>query len=226
MSVKYPRQSPLFAEPKRRVSARRKIVLVALLLLVLAAGAAWIVLRPLPAPPPVLLHPSAKQVSGAEARLGKLGQAVSGPGRTVRTLRLSESDLNIYLAGSRSARKLLGTHGVEAVQIVLKEPDGLVIHARVHSHNQTQNIQIEGTLAPDPKLGVRFAASHAQVGSLPLPSPVVTAAANTLSARFSRPLIRRLSLSVQSVGVQKKMLVITGVHLQKASPLSKSPARH
>ena len=204
---------------------KRKPLVLLLLLALIAAGV--VVFRPKPAPPPVRLHPTLRQVAQAETAVAGLGRAAAGPGRKPRALRLSENDLNVYLAGSRSARTLLASRGIEAVQIVLREPANVVVHATVRVRSQSQNIQIAGSLAPDPKTGLRFTASQAQVGSLPLPAAAITAEAQALAAHFSR----RLPIKVQSVSVQKTDLVLVGLPVtvrspQTASPQSKSPGRH
>jgi hypothetical protein len=205
--------------------------LVILLIIAVLGGCAWLLLRPKPAPAPVMLHPTTRQVADTQKRLTGLEQAASKPGTSPRTLRLSENDLNVALAGSRPLQKLLASHGVQAVQIVLREPDSVIIHAAATVRGQTRNVQISGTLAPDPKTGLRFIASGAQVGSLPLPASVVTAEAGSLASHFARQLLRRRAFSVQSVLVQKKELVIVGIPtpllpLPSASPQSASPGRH
>ena len=198
-----------------------------LLLIVGVALGLWMVLRSPPAPPPAVLHPTPRRLAQAETHLAGLDRAA--PGLGPRTLRLSEDDLNVYLAGSRPARKLLAAHGVQAVQLVLREPADVIVHATVRVHNHAQNIQVSGALAPDTKTGLRFTADAARVGSFPLPAPVVTAEANALAAHFSDQFQRRLALSVQSVRVQKKDLVIVGLPISiptaAASPQSKSPGR-
>ena len=209
----------------KAASFKRKALLGVLLLAVLAGGG-WLLLRPAPAPPPVILHPSPRQVADTQDRLTRLDQAASKPGTSPRTLRVSESDLNVALAASKPLHKLLASHGVHAVQVVLQEPDSIVVHASVTVSGQTRNVQIDGTLAPDPKTGLRFTASGAQMGSLPVPAALVTSQANALAARFSRQFLSRFSLSVQGVYVQKKELVIIGVPLAPASPPTASPARH
>ena len=193
-------------------------------------GAGWFFLRPEPAPAPVVFTPSPRQVADTEKRLAGVGQTVSGPhsapAHEPRTLRLSESDLNVVLASSKPLRKLLSSHGIQAVQLVLAEPDKVTLHAAATVQGHTQNIQISGTLVPDPKTGLRYIADSAKIGSLPLPAIVVTSQASNLAARFSHQYLSRLSLSVQSVSVQKKELVIVGVPVKPASPQSASPARH
>lgn len=210
--------------PKRR--HKRFAVLGVLLGLLAACGAGWMLLRPAPAPPPVALHPTARQAAQTQQRLASLGQAVAHPKPGPRTLRLSETDLNVTLASNKSVHQLLTKRGVEAVQIVLQEPDAVVLHAAVRVQGQTQNVQISGTLSPDPKTGLRFAASAAQAGRFPLPPALINAQANQLAARFSQPLLSRLSLTIQSVSVQKKDLILTCLPTAQASPLSASPARH
>ena len=202
---------------------KRKAPLVVLLLAAAFGLGAWLLLRPKPAPPPVLLHPTAHQVAETEKHLNALSAAAAKPGSEPRTLRLSAQDINVALAGSRPLQKLLTAHGVHAVQIVLSEPNHVTIHASVTVHGQTQNVQIDGTLAPDPKTGLRFAASGAQVGSLPLPAPLVSAEADNLAAHFSHQFLRRASLSVQGVYVQKNALVIDGIPTA-ALPTPASPA--
>jgi len=214
--------------PKQK-PPKQKAALIALGLLLFGSGA-WLLLRPAPAPPPVILRPTARQVAETQKHLDVLGKAVSKPGTGPRTLRLSENDINVALAGSPSLKKLLTAHGVKAVQIVLQEPNRVVVHASATVRGHVQNIQISGALAPDPKLGVRFTATNAQVGSLPLPAPIVTAEANGLAAHFSRQLLSHFSISVQGVYVQKKDLVIVGIPTQTpptaASPPTASPGRH
>lgn len=208
----------------------REKALLTVLGLLLFSGLGWFFLRPAPAPPPVVLRPTAHQVAETQKHLDVLGKAVAKPGTGPRTMRLSENDINVALASNPSLKKLLTAHGVKNVQIVLQEPDSILVHASAAVQGHVQNIQISGAVVPDPKLGVRFTARNAQVGSLPLPAALVTSEANGLAARFSRQLLSHFSLSVQGVYVQKKDLVIVGVPLQPtspaASPQSASPARH
>lgn len=205
---------------------KRYAVLGVLLGLGAAAGAAWLLLRPAPAPPPVALHPTARQAAQTQQRLAGLSRAATKFQPGPRTLRLSENDLNVTLAANKSVHQLLTKRGVEAVQVVLQEPDAVVLHAAVHVGGRVQNVQISGTLSPDPKTGLRFAASGAQAGRFPLPLALVNAQATQLAARFSQPLLSRLSLTIQSVSVQKKDLVLTCVPAAQASPPPASPARH
>ena len=183
-------------------------------------------LRPAPAPPPAMLHPTARQAAETQQRLATLSHTAAQLKPGPRTLRLSENDLNVTLASNKPVHQLLLKRGVEAVQIVLQEPNAIILHAAVRVQGHSQNVQISGTLSPDPKTGLRFAASAAQAGRFPLPQALVNAQANQLTARFSRPLLSRLSLTVQSVRVQKKDLVLICAPLTTASPRSASPARH
>ena len=205
------------------MSARRRAAIVAVCLGCVGLGG-WLLVRPTPAPPPVVLHPSAAQVAVAQKRLTTLDQTVSRPSPGPRTLRLSETDLNVILATSKPVRKMLASRGVGAVQIELQEPNALTIHASVRVQGHVQNVLVSGTLAPDPKNGLRFAVTGVQAGRFPLPPALINAQANQIAARFTQPTLRRLSLTVQSVSVEKKDLVVIGIPIKPASPQSKSPA--
>lgn len=203
------------------MSARRRAAIVVVCLGCVGLGI-WLLRRPAPAPSPVILHPSAAQVTVTQKHLAALGQTASRPGP--RILRLSETDLNVILATSKPVRKMLSSRGVGAVQIVLQEPNALIIHASVRVQGHVQNVLVSGTLAPDPKNGLRFAVSGVQAGRFPLPPALISAQANQVAARFTQPTLRRLSLKVQTVSVEKKDLVVIGIPIKPASPLSKSPA--
>ncbi len=209
--------------PTGQRRTRRIAVSGAWLGLAAAGGAAWILLRPAPAPPPVVLHPTAAQVTQTEQHLTQLGQAATQAKPGPRTLRVSETDLNVTLAASKPVHKLLAARGVEAVQIVLLEPNRVVIHASVRVQGRPQNVQISGTLSPDPKTGLRFTATSAQAGRFPLPQALVNAQASRLTARFFRPFLSRLALTVQRVSVDKKELVLVGISSAPASPTKASP---
>lgn len=231
-----------------------------LALVILGAGGLTLLFlrRHPPAPPPVVLHPTPQRLAQAQNHLQALQSEVlqteTVPTEAVppkvrshvsprlvpmirrpalRTLRVTEEDLNVYLAGNQATRKLLGANGVRAVQIVLTEPSNLTIHAAVAMKGHSQNVQLDGSLAPDPKLGLRFTATHAQVGRFPMPPAVVTAQANAVAARLLKKVHGRLPLVIQSVQVQGKMLVLTGILVRRvlppqrvpASPQSASPAR-
>lgn len=213
--------------PSHKRRLKRSAVLGVLLGLLAAVVTGWLLLRPAPAPPPVALHPTARQVTQTQQRLASLGQAATRSQPGPRTLRLSETDLNVTLASNKSVHQLLTKRGVQAVQVILQEPNAMVLHAAVRVQGHVQNVQVSGTLSPDPKTGLRFAASAAQAGRFPLPPALVNAQANQLAARFSQPLLSRLSLTIQSVSVQKKDLVLTCLPAAKAASLqSASPARH
>ena len=191
-----------------------------LLLLPLGIAGLLYVLRPQPVPPPLALHPTAKQTALAERRLDGLKDQILAPtGRGPRTIRVSQDDLNVYLAGNRVARKLLRSRGVRAVQITLQEPAGLSLRAALTLQGHPRNVQLDGTLAPDPALGLRFTATHAQMGRFPLPAALLTAQANALAARFARQMAGRLPLTIQGVQVQGHTLVITGTPVTRTPPL-------
>lgn len=232
----------------------RRPVIFALVVLG-AASLAFFFLRRHPPAPPVILHPTPQRLGQAQRHLDALQSEVLQPETiplptrpseavplaahrhtarrgvpaarrpALRTLRVSEDDLNVYLAGNLATRKLLGSNGVRAVQLVLAEPANLTIHAAVALKGHTQNVQIDGSLAPDPKIGLRFTATHAQVGRFPLPPAVVTAQANALAARLLKKVHGRLPLAIQSVQVQGKMLMLTGILVRRSLPLPQRPAR-
>ena len=243
---------------------KRKPAILALVVLAGVALAFLFLRRHQPAPPPIVLHPSPQRLAQAQQHLevlqSEVMQSEIAPARTplpaahrgavphgatavrqpvLRTLRLSEEDLNVYLAGNPATRKMLVVSTVfEAVQLVLNEPANLTIHAAVALKGRAQNVQLDGSLAPDPKTGLRFTATQAQVGRFPMPPAVVTAQANALAARLLKKVHGRLPLAIQSVQVQGKMLVLTGILVRRrpaprqapprkpASPQSASLARH
>ena len=207
------------------MNVKRVASFIGLVLLLCAGSGTWLLTRPLPLPP-VRLHPTVTQIATAQRHLATLNQIATRSGLGPRTVRLSESDLNVTLSSSKPLQSVLADHGIGAVQIELQEPNVLVIHASMRVHGFWQNVQITGTLVPDPKSGVRFDANRAQAGRFPLPLSFVTAQVDRLAARFSQPLLAHLPLTVQSLSVQKKELVLVGIPLVKASPRSKSPAHH
>jgi len=227
---------------------KRKPALLALLAAALAVPALLLLCRPPPVPPPVVLRPTVQQAAQARRHLEALQQELQPeepPQKTTpqgrqevappkrRILRLSEEDLNVTLAGNQAARKLLAARGVKTVQLILSEPANLTIRAAVSVKDRSQNVQVDGSLAPDPDMGLRYTATHAQVGRFPLPPAIVTAQTNALAARLTKQMQGRLPLTVQSVRVQGKVLVLTGLLIRRnrvrppspASPPPASPAR-
>lgn len=220
---------------------KRKPAILVFVVLGGAALALIVLRRHPPAPPPVILHPTPQRLAQAQRHLEALQtealqpdtlaaeavhleapptpstQALRRHGAAsvrrpaLRTLHISEEDLNVYLAGNQATRKLLGAHGVKAVQLVLNEPAHLTIHASVALRGRAQNVQLDGSLTPDPQTGLRFTATHAQVGRFPMPPAVVTAQANAIAARLLKKVHGRLPLAIRSVQVQGKTLVLTGV---------------
>ena len=225
---------------------KRKPILLTLLAVLVAGSALLLGRRPPAVPPPAALRPTPLQAAQVQRHLDVLQRQlqpdpapppVTAPSRRPappkpRTLRLTEEDLNVTLAGNKSARKMLAARGVKAVQVILSEPAHLTVRATVLVKGRAQNIQLDGTLAPDPKLGLRYTATRAQVGRFPLPPAAVTAQADALAARLSGQMRGHLPLIVQSVRVQGKTLVLTGLlarrisvrPLASASPRSVSPA--
>jgi len=223
---------------------KRKAAILAFLAVGLAAFGLVVLRRPPAVPPPAALHPTVRQVALAQKRLESL-VALSAPRPALsrpfppapppasRTLRVSEEDLNVFLAGSPTARRLLAARGIRAIQVFLLEPSGLTIRATMDFHGHPQNVQFDGLLAPDPQLGLRFTVTHAQVGRFPVPALVLARQADALAARFSRSMRRRLPITVQSVRVVGKMLLLSGPPVPpaatprkvSASPRAASPAR-
>ena len=225
---------------------KRKPILLTLLAVLVAGSALLLGRRPPAVPPPAALRPTPLQAAQVQRHLDVLQRQlqpdpapppVTAPSRRPappkpRTLRLTEEDLNVTLAGNKSARKMLAARGVKAVQVILSEPAHLTVRATVLVKGRAQNIQLDGTLAADPKIGLRYTATHAQVGRFPLPPTAVTAQADALAARLSGQMRGHLPLIVQSVRVQGKTLVLTGLLARRArirppapaSPRSVSPA--
>lgn len=192
-----------------------------LLLFGLAALGAFFYFRPQPVPPPRVLHPTPRQAALAQQHIEGLSEQLTRPARSgPRTLRVSENDLNIYLASNRSLHAQLLSHGVQAVQVTLEEPANVTLRAAITLNGRPQNVQLDGALAPDSQLGLRFTATHAQVGQFPLPSAALTAQANALAARFGRQMAGRLPLAIQSVQVQNKSLLVTGVPITRRAAAS------
>jgi hypothetical protein len=211
----------------------------AAILVFLAAGLAafgLVVLhRPPAVPPPAALHPTVRQVALAQKRLESLvalnapRPALSrpfspAPPPASRTLRVSEEDLNVFLAGSPAARRLLAAHGIRAIQVFLLEPSGLTIRATMDFHGHPQNVQFDGLLTPDPSLGLRFTVTQAHVGRFPVPALVLARQADALAARFSRSMRRRLPITVQSVRIEGKTLLLSGPPAPAAAKNRKGPA--
>lgn len=225
---------------------KRKPILLTLLAVLVAGSALLLGRRPPAVPPPAALRPTPLQAAQVQRHLDVLQRQlqpdpapppVTAPSRRPappkpRTLRLTEEDLNVTLAGNKSARKMLAARGVKAVQVILSEPAHLTVRATVLVKGRAQNIQLDGTLAPDPKLGLRYTATRAQVGRFPLPPAAVTAQADALAARLSGQMSDHLPLTIQGVRVEGKTLVLTGLlarrisvrPLASASPRSVSPA--
>lgn len=189
-------------------------------------------------PPPVVPHPTVQRVAQAAHRLETLFQPAlpaakshaaraEGPPAPPkpRTLRVSEDDINVYLAGNAAARALLKSRGVQAVQIVLTPPNIVTLHAIFVLHGQPRTVQISGVLTPNPEQGVSFAATQAQAGHFPLPPGVVSAQAQTILRGFVRRSHHRLPLTVQSLQIEGKTLVITGLPVSPETPPAVSPAR-
>lgn len=187
-------------------------------------------------PPPVVPHPTVQRVAQATHRIETLFQPeppVAGPHAErrlhtpakPRTLRVSEDDINVYLAGNAAARALLKSHGVQAVQIVLTPPDVITLHAIFIMRGQPRTVQISGVVTPNPTQGVNFAATQAQAGHFPLPPGVVSSQAQTILRGFIVRSHHRLPLTVQSLQIEGKTLVITGLPVSSETPPPASPGR-
>ena len=187
-------------------------------------------------PPPVVPHPTVQRVAQATHRLDLLFQPAPPAARPdaesppappkPRTLRVSEDDINVYLAGNAAARTLLKSRGVQAVQIVLTPPNVATLHAVFVLHGQPRTVLIRGLLTPNPAQGVNFAATQAQAGHFPLPPGVVSAQAETILRGFVRRSHHRLPLTVQSLQIEGKTLVVTGLPVSPETPAAASPVRH
>lgn len=186
-------------------------------------------------PPPVVPHPTVQRVAQATHRLETLFQpAPPAPGPHAegpltplkpRTLRVSEDDINVYLAGNAAARALLKSRGVQAVQIVLAPPNSVTLHAIFVLRGQPRTVLISGVLTPNPTQGVNFAATQAQAGHFPLPPGVVSSQAQTILRGFIVRSHHRLPLTVQSLQIEDKTLVITGLPVSPETPPPASPGR-
>ncbi len=185
-------------------------------------------------PPPVVPHLTVQRVAQATHRLETLfqptppaaGPQAEGPRPPpkTRTLRVSEDDINVYLAGNAAARALLKSRGVQAVQIGLVPPNSITLHAIFVMRGQPRTVLISGILTPNPTQGVNFAATQAQAGHFPLPPGVVSSQAQSILRGFVHRSHHRLPLTVQSVEIVDKTLVITGLPVSPETPPPASPA--
>jgi len=189
-------------------------------------------------PPPVVPHPTVQRVAQATHRLETLfqpappaagshaeGTPAEGAHAPVkpRTLRVSEDDINVYLAGNAAVRALLKSRGVQAVQIVLIPPNSITLHAIFVMRGQPRIVLISGLLTPNPVQGVNFAATQAQAGHFPLPPGVVSSQAQAILRGFIVRSHHRLPLTVQSLQIEGKTLVITGLPVSPETPPAASP---
>jgi hypothetical protein len=131
-------------------------------------------------------------------------------------LQLSQADLNTYLATNPQVVRVLRARGIKAVQILLHPPSGIDVRAAVIYRGHPANMEIAGTLQASAQTIVHLAATHAQVGRLPIPSRFVTKEAGKLIAQFTQRIRGRLPLQVQTVQVVRDNLVLTGVPLRQA----------
>lgn len=128
------------------------------------------------------------------------------------TLRVSQSDVNAYLASDPKSIALLRAHGVHAVSVNFDPPNQITIHAAATFHGMSGNGIVTASLVPDPKTGMRLNIQDARFGRLP-PS-ALTSAANTIVARVLQTHHAPLGLTIRSAQIVGTELVITGVRPQ------------
>ena len=212
---------------------KRSVPVLAALFIVSALGT-FFSLRLRPEPPlPAVPHPTARRVAQATQHLELLLQPPPPSSSTSspqpvgpRTLRVSEDDLNVTLAGNAAARRQLRAYGISAVQVLLTPPSNLSLRVAMKVQGQPRRVRIDGTLSPDAAQGLRYTVTRAQVGQFLLPPALATTQAQKLVHSFLRRAHQHLPLTVQTVQVADKTLIITGLPTPPATPPAASPARH
>ena len=125
------------------------------------------------------------------------------------TMRLSQTDVNAYLASDPKSVALLRAHGVQAVSVNFDPPNQITIHAAADFHGVSGDGIIHAAIVPDPQTGVRLNITDARFGRLP--PPALTATANSLVNSLLRRQHAPLGLSIRSAQIDGTELVITGV---------------
>ncbi len=208
---------------------KRSVPVLAALFIFSALGTFFSMrLRPEP-PAPTVPHPTARRVTQATRHLESIFQPPppSSPLSPIReaaprTLRVSEDDLNVALAGNAAARRQLRAYGISAVQVLLTPPSNLSLRVAMRVQGQPRRVRIDGTLSPDAKQGLRYTVTRAQVGQFLLPPALATTQAEKLVHGVLQRNHQHSPITVQRVQVADKMLIITGL----AIPTPASPARH
>lgn len=214
---------PVVPPPHRRW---RAAWLLTLSVLLVAAGAFFFSRKPVP-PPQVPVY-TPRQTQEAQSRINSLREQFLQPekrtsdprvvqrevqkrGPDLIHLQLSQADLNAYLATDPHVRAMLAKKRVQAVQVILHAPREITVRASVLYHGKPQNVQVEAVVRSVPDAPLQVTATGAQVGRLPLPSALVTAQANKISAQFAGRAQKRLPLVIQDVRVVGDHLVLTGI---------------
>lgn len=220
--------------PVRPAPARRRRVgVLAAVLVVLAALAVVLIRKPVPPPEAVTYTPRQAQsaqehVSAVRAQLFAPDAGAGTPriptadtdtvqhvhqahGPDLVRLQLSQADLNAYCATNPQVKAMLANHHVQAMQMLLKPPQGITVRATLLRGGHPYNVQIETTVRADPKTGLQVTATGAQVGRLPLPSALLTAQANKVAGQMTGRMRGRLPLTLRDVRVQGDHLVLIGL---------------
>lgn len=220
--------------PVRPAPARRRRVGVLASVLVLLAASALVLTRK-PVPPPEAIAYTPRQAQTAQEHVGAVRAQLFAPdagagtphtptadtdtvqhvhqahGPDLVRLQLSQADLNAYCATNPQVKAMLANHHVQAMQMLLKPPQGITVRATMVRGGHPYNVQIETTVRADPKIGLQVTATGAQVGRLPLPPALVMAQANKVAGQMTGKMRGRLPLALKDVRVQGDHLVLMGV---------------
>jgi hypothetical protein len=133
-----------------------------------------------------------------------------GPGGVDQvTMRVTQSDINAYLASNPKIHAFLLSRGIHAVSVELNPPDEITVRAAATYQGLSGNGVLTAALTPDPNTVIHLDITDARFGRLP--PALIKATADQIVGRLLGRAHGALPLDVRSVQVVGTDLVLNGV---------------
>jgi hypothetical protein len=131
-------------------------------------------------------------------------------GNGIRTIRISDNDINVVLAGDAGVISDMKSKGLTNAHIKFADPSNVSFSATVQKDGHAQSITIDGTLATSTDGDLSYSPHAVRLGALPLPESTFDKLIRRECDGVLKLGIQRLPISVQTVAVKNHQLILSG----------------
>jgi hypothetical protein len=152
-------------------------------------------------------------VTGASSKSAKYPKTKTGSQINhthLRSIHLSEADVNTVLTGSTRVVAELAAQGVTNAEVEFLEPNEVQATGVIIKDGNNQSLTVSGVLSTDGGGQIVFNPDSARLGDLSIPESLVDEPVRKESERLLQLAVNTIPIEVHSLSVSNHQLVLTG----------------